>query len=65
MMFERVANEHDPVVTYHSADGFYRLRKNPSKGTWTLLRSHIGCIMGERICEYDSLEEALADLADF
>ncbi len=59
MKFTLKSSKNDPVKTYVSEDGLYKITKRPSKKTWTLKRVSLFDIMGETIGEYNTLEEAM------
>lgn len=61
MKFTLKSSKKDPVKTYVSEDGFYKIVKRPSKATWTLKRVSMFDIMGETIGEYKTLDEAMAN----
>ena len=57
MTFTLKSSKYDPVKTYVSENGFYKITKRPSKATWTLIR--ISLFGSEIIGEFNSLEEAM------
>ena len=59
MTFALKSSKKDPVKTYVSEDGFYKIVKKPSKETFTLKRVSLFDTIGEVIGEYATLEEAM------
>ncbi len=59
MTFKRTSASFDPVITYTSEDGFYKITKKPNENYWTLKRVSLFDIMGTVIGEYSTLEEAM------
>lgn len=62
MTFKRVSSPKDPVITYATDDGFYKISKRPSCSKWIAKEYSIFNILGTVIGEYDTLEAAIADL---
>lgn len=61
MTFKKVSAKNDPVITYATDDGFYKIIKRPSSSKWIAKEYSLFNILGTVIGEYDSLEAALAD----
>lgn len=59
MTFTLKSSKSDPVKTYVSEDGFYKIIKKPSKDSYTLKRYSLFEMMGEVIGEFKTLEEAM------
>lgn len=59
MTYKRTSASFDPVITYTSEDGFYKITKRPSENYWTLKVVSMFSIMGEVIGKYATLEEAM------
>ena len=58
MTYKRTSASFDPVITYTSEDGFYKITKKPNENCWTLKQISLFNIMGEVIGKYNTLEEA-------
>lgn len=59
MKFTKTSSKIDPVVTYTSEDGFYKITKKPGDTFWTLKRISMFSIMGEVVGNFDTLEDAM------
>lgn len=59
MMYKKTSASYDPVITYTSEDGFYKITKKPSENVWTLKVFSMFSIMGEVVGKYNTLEEAM------
>lgn len=59
MNYRKTSSNLDPVITYTSEDGFYRITKRPSQDFWTLKRISLTNILGTVIGTYSTLEEAM------
>lgn len=59
MTFTKKSASYDPVVTYVSEDGFYKITKKPGENFWTLKQVSMFDIMGTVIGKYNTLEEAM------
>lgn len=60
MTFTLKSSKIDPVKTYVSEDGFYKIIKRPGKA-YELKRISLFNIMGETIGEFDTLEDAIVN----
>ena len=57
--FTLKSSKSDPVKTYVSEDGFYKITKKPSDSKWTLKKVSLFNTMGEKMGEFDTLKEAI------
>lgn len=62
MTFTLKSSKNDPVKTYVSEDGFLKITFRPSTKKYTLKRISLFNILGETLGEFDSLEEAIANV---
>ncbi len=61
MRFTLKSSKKDPVKTYVSEDGFYKIIYRPSKKTYELKRISLFDIFGETLGNFITLEEAIAN----
>lgn len=56
--FKKVSASFDPVETYVTEDGFYKIIKR--RGVYTLKHLSLFNILGETLGEFETLEDAIA-----
>ena len=61
MRFTLKSSKKDPVKTYVSEDGFYKIIYRPSKKTYELKKISLFDILGETLGNFTTLEEAIAN----
>ena len=59
MKFTKTSSMSDPVITYCSEDGFYKITKRPGDNFWVLKRVSMFNILGEVVGKFDTLEDAM------
>lgn len=61
MIFTQTSSKKDPVITYTSNDGFYKITKRANTG-YILKKVSLFNILGDVIGEYSTLEEAIKEV---